>query len=93
MDLELFNYIKQRFSINVNLKPTRLDFIGYEREEDAVWVYLEVKKVTQPKIIKINTKLLYDFLPQQTNIVHVEVSGAKKSSKVTNPDSNIEFTF
>jgi hypothetical protein len=93
MELELMNYIKQRFSINVNLKPTTLNFIGYEREEDAIWVYLEVKKVIQPKILKINTKLLYDFLPLQTNIVHAEINGVKKSSKVTNPESIIEFKF
>ena len=42
MELELTNYIKQRFSIDVNLKPTKLNFIGYEREEDAIWIYFEV---------------------------------------------------
>lgn len=93
MEIELMNYIKQRFSIDVNLKPTKLDFIGYEKEEDAIWVYLEVKKVIQPKTLKINTRLLYDFLPLQTNIVHVEINGVKKSSKVTNPDSIIELKF
>lgn len=93
MELELINYIKQRFSIDVNLKPTTLDFIGYEKEEDAIWIYLEVKKIIQPKTLKINTKLLYDFLPLQTNIVHVEINGVKKSSKVTNPESIIEFKF
>lgn len=93
METELMNYIKQRFSITINLKPTNLDFIGYEKEEDAIWIYLEVKKVNQPKTLKINTKLLYDFLPLQTNIVHVEINGIKKSSKVTNPDSIIEFKF
>lgn len=93
MEIELMNYIKQRFSLTINLKPTKLDFIGYEKEEDAIWIYLEVKKVNQPKTLKINTKLLYDFLPLQTNIVHVEINGIKKSSKVTNPDSIIEFKF
>ena len=59
----------------------------------VIWVYLESKKVNQPKTIKINTTLLYDFLPQQTNIVHAEINGIKKSSKVLNPDSKIEFNF
>lgn len=93
MELELMNYIKPRFSINVNLKPTTFNFIGYEKEEDAIWIYLEIKKVIQPKTLKINTKLLYDFLPLQTNIVHAEINGLKKSSKVTNPESIIEFKF
>lgn len=93
MEIELMNYFKQRLSIDVNLKPTKIDFIGYEKEEDAIWVYLEVKKVNQPTTLKINTKLLYDFLPLQTNIVHVEINGIKKSSKVTNPESIVEFKF
>jgi len=93
MELELFNYIKKRFVLNNNQKPITLDFIGYEKEDDVIWVYLESKKVNQPKTIKINTTLLYDYLPQQTNIVHAEINGIKKSSKVLNPDSKIEFNF
>lgn len=93
MEQELMNYIQKRLFIEVNLKPTKLNFIGYEKEEDAIWIYLEIKKVNQPKKLKINTKLLYDFLPLETNIVHVDINGVKKSSKVTNPDSKVEFNF
>lgn len=93
MELELMKYIEQRFSITVNLKPTKLDYIGYEKEEGVIWVYLEIKKVNQPKTLKINTRLLYDYLPLQINIVYAEINGIKKSSKVTNPDSIIEFKF
>jgi hypothetical protein len=93
MEIELMNYFKKRLSILVNNKATSIDFIGFEREEDAIWAYLEVKKVAIPKNIIIDTKLLYDFLPQQSNIIHAEVNGAKKSSKVNNPDSKVEFNF
>ncbi len=93
METELMNYIKKRLSIMLNNKATTIDFIGYEKEEDAIWAYLEIKKVGLPKNIKIDTKLLYDFLPQQSNIIHAEVNGVKKSSKVNNPDSKIEFNF
>jgi hypothetical protein len=93
MEVELFNYIKKRFTLNSNQKPITLNFIGYEKEDDVIWVYLEVKKIHQPKTLKINTTLLYDYLPQQTNIVHAEINGIKKSSKVTNPDSIIDFNF
>ena len=93
METELFAYIKKRLSLSVNNKATVLEFIGYEREEEAIWIYLEVKKISQPKTIKVDTKLLYDFLPQQSNIVHAEINGVKKSSKVTNPDSIVELSF
>ncbi len=93
MEAELFTYIKKRLSITINQKAATLDMIGYEREEEAIWTYIEIKKVNQVKAIQVDTKLLYDFLPQQSNIVHVEINDVKKSSKVTNPDSKVEFSF
>lgn len=75
------------------IQNTILQFVGYEREEESIWAYLEIKKVNTPKTLSINTKLLYDYLPSQVNIVHAEVNGNKKSSKVTNPDSKVEFSF
>lgn len=93
VDSILFTYIKKRLSITLNFKPQALHYIGYEREDESVWTYLELKKVPIPKTLDIDTKLLYDDFPQQINIVHAEVNGIKKSSKVTNPDSKVEFSF
>ncbi len=93
MEAELFAYIKKRLSINVNQKLCTLESIGYEREEEAIWTYIEIKKINTVKSIKVDTKLLYDFIPTQSNIVHAEINGVKKSSKVTNPDSKVEFNF
>ena len=92
-DSILFNYISKRLNITINSKKQTLNFIGYEKEEEAIWTYLEMKNSAQTKKINIDTKLLYDFLPQQINIVHIDINGIKKSSKVTNPASKIEFIF
>ncbi len=93
VDSALFNYIKQRLHISINSKLQNLTYIGYEKEEESIWTYLEIKNVPLPKTLKIDTKLLYDFLPQQINIIHAEVKGIKKSSKVSNPESKSEFSF
>lgn len=93
METELFEYIKKRFSISINHKISTLNFIGYEKEEDAIWTYLEITKVSSPKTCTIKTRLLYDYLPSQINIVHAEINGVKKSSKVANPDDEIELNF
>lgn len=92
-DSIMFSYIKNRLTFQVNGKSQRLNFIGYEKEEESVWVYLEIKKIIAPKKIIVDTKLLYDFLPQQVNIVHAEINNIKKSSKVSNPDSRVVFVF
>lgn len=93
VDSVLFKYIKQRLHISINSKLQNLTYIGYEKEEESIWTYLEIKNVPLPKTLKIDTKLLYDFLPQQINIIHSEVKGIKKSSKVSNPESKSEFSF
>lgn len=92
-DTLLFRYIKTHFKILVNKHPGQLDYIGYEKEEESVWVYMEVANIIKPKSIVVENTILFDFLPLQTNIVHMEVNGTKKSKKVNNPDKNIEFIF
>lgn len=92
-DSILFSYIKQRLNFTINSKKQKLSFIGYEKEEESIWAYLEIKKVPLPKKLLIDTKLLYDFIPNETNIVHVEINGVKKSCKVTNPNTKVEFNF
>lgn len=92
-DSVLLNYISKRLAIQVNSKKQLLNYIGYEKEEEAIWTYFEIKNCILPKNIRIDTKLLYDYLPQQINIVHFNVNGHKKSSKVTNPEHHIEFIF
>lgn len=93
VDSILFSYIKQRLHISINSKKQILHYIGYEKEEESIWAYLEIKKVTKPKKINIETKLLYDYLAGQINIVHAEINGVKKSSKVTNPENKVDFQF
>lgn len=93
VDSALYNYVKQRLHISINAKSQKFIYIGYEKEEESIWTYLEIKNAVLPKTLTIDTKLLYDFLPQQISIIHAEVKGIKKSSKVTNPDSKTEFNF
>jgi len=93
VEKELSQYIEKRFSIAVNSKPTPLEFIGYEIEDDAVWMYLESQKINTPKKMSIQSKLLYDYLPLQSNIINADVNGIKKSKKVKNPEYVIDFQF
>ena len=87
------NYILNRLIIQFNSKNQKLKFIGYEKEEESIWVYFEIPKCLNPKKISVETKLLYDYLPQEVNIVHLEFNTIKKSSKVTNPESRVEYDF
>lgn len=87
----LFDYIRKRLLLLVNNKPVVLNYIGYEKEEDAIWTYLEIVNCEKPVTISVDNKLLYDHLKEQMNIVHCEVGNFKESSKVSNPDSKMSF--
>jgi hypothetical protein len=88
----LFDYIQKRLLVKVNGKAANYTFIGFEKEEDAIWTYMECKS-EKPKQLDIDVKLLYEFLKDQINMVHSEVGGVKKSYKVNNPDSSIKFEY
>lgn len=91
VDKELAEYIRKRLSIISDGKMCSLKYLGYEKEEDCIWTYLEIEKTEKPKSLKIQNTLLYDYLKEQINIVHVEVGSFKESSKVSHPDSQMEF--
>jgi hypothetical protein len=90
----LLDYISKRLKITSDGYSFPMEIIGYEKEEDAIWTYLEIKKDLNPKTVVVENGLLYDFLPKQINMVHVTVNGAnRQSSKVDNPDKKMNFTF
>ncbi|MDP2386543.1 MAG: hypothetical protein Q8M29_09240 [Bacteroidota bacterium] len=90
----LHEYINDHLKIKINGQVYAMEIIGFEKEEDAIWTYLEIKKDLLPKKVSIENTLLYEHLPKQVNMVHVTVNGAnRQSSKVTNPDEEINFNF
>jgi len=89
----LFGYLETHLEISLNSKKYEYYFIGFEREQEAVWLYIEIKKCPLPKKVEIKNSILYDFLKEQSNIVHMEVRGEKKSSKVNCPEKVMSFGF
>ncbi len=87
-------YLNNHFKLTVNGKIKSFQFIGYEQNEDAIWVYIETPEIEVPKKIEITNSLLYDYFPQQINMVHYSVNGEKKvSHKLNNPESKLKFEF
>lgn len=89
----LEDYLKKNLSIQVNAEQKTYQFIGFEREQEAIWLYIEVTNCPLPKTLDIKNSILYESLKDQMNIVHIDVKGIKKSSKVNNPESHLFFEF
>jgi hypothetical protein len=87
------DYINTHLQLVADGKPVKLSYIGFERDGDAIYTYIEVPNIPQVKNIAIVNKLMYDLFDDQTNLMHVIVGGERKSGKVEYPKNEATFTF
>jgi hypothetical protein len=94
--VQVENYLHERFKIIINGIPIQLHLIGFEAENEVTWFYLEgivnVKTLTPVKI-KISNSMLYDFIPEQTNLLHFTWNDQERTEKLVNPDKEVGFEF
>lgn len=96
VQLQVETYLHERFKTVINGIPISLHLIGFEVENDVTWFYLEstfISKISGTAKIKITNSLLYDFLPDQTNLVHVTYNDKEQTEKLVNPEKEVEFVF
>ncbi len=90
---QVADYLSENLRLKINGKPVRLEFVGYEREREAAWCYVQVSNVISVKKIEIENTLLYNSFDKQINLMHCTVGGQRKSSKLVHPDHTAEFDF
>jgi hypothetical protein len=93
MDTIVKKYISSHLSINADGKPGKLMYVGFERESEAVYGYVQVNDIPSVKKIDIMNKLMYDLFTDQINLVHVIVGGNRKSTKLDYPDTQASFSY
>ena len=89
----LSDYVKKHLQIKIDGKPVTLEFVGYEVEGASIWSYFQVNNITVSKTVAVVNNILFDYKPEQVNIVHVTVKGTRKSTQLVNPNSKASFDF
>jgi hypothetical protein len=87
----LQKYIAERLQIKMAGSPVVFRLVGYENEEEATWCYLEASSFPGDGPAEVHDRLLYDFLPEQTNLVHFYRNGQRSSFKLVNPEERAFF--
>jgi len=93
LDKLINQYIKGHLSFKADSKEANFNYLGFEKEDDAVYCYLQVDNVSAVKKIDIVNTMLHDLNNNQINIMHVNVGGNRKSLKLDFPDSLAVFSF
>ena len=93
MDSVVKKYILSHFSVSVDGKPGFLSYLGFEKENEAVYCYVQVENVPSVKKVEFTNKLMQDMFTDQVNIVHVIVKGERKSTKLDYPATAAKVEF
>lgn len=86
-------YINQHLKIMVNNKPAAYQFLGFEKDKESAYCYLEVQNITQLKSLQVQNSILQDFTDQQINIIHATVNDKRQSVKLDYPKKDVSFAF
>lgn len=89
----LDEYVQKRFSIGIAGVLQKLRFLGLELEDDATWCYWESSNFAGLGSLTVTNGLLYDFLPDQVNVIHVYADDVRQSTRLVNPERTAGFVF
>lgn len=87
------DYVTKRFTIKLDGKIQKLNFLGFEREDPAVICYIEIENVKKFKTIEIKNDVIMETHPDQSNLVHVTYKGPVKSLRLVRDKPSDVLTF
>jgi hypothetical protein len=87
------DYLSKRLRIAANEQLISLKFIGFEKDNEAVYCYFEGQNVPSADRLNIENTILQDYTKEQINIVHAVVNGKRQSSKLDISKTSVQFKF
>jgi hypothetical protein len=94
MDALVKQYLATNLHLKANSVAAPLNYVGYEINREAANIYLESDKLAAPpKKIEATVTLLHNLFTDQLNIVHMTVSGTRKSEKLDYPAKVVTQNF
>ncbi len=93
LDQMMGSYLKNHFSISLEGKPQKVNYLGHESEGEAFIFYVEVSNVKKLKTILIKNDILMETHDDQSNLVHVTVRGTVRSLRLVSEKSSDKLTF
>lgn len=86
-------YFQKHLALIVNNVPVKMQFLGFEQQEEGILSFYQVNNVRDVKELAVRNNILFEDQPQQISLLHITVNGNRKSTKLNNPENNAVFTF
>lgn len=91
MEILLHQYLDKVLAIKVEGKSIKPVWIGFEKEEESTWSYLEVKDVASVSGLEVENRILHQTQPKQVNLVRFKKEGVDQTRQLAFPDSQVSF--
>lgn len=93
LDAQISQYVRDHLSLKIDSKDAPLNYLGFEKEGDAVYCYLEAVSIPSIKKLEVKNSLLHDLNNNQINIIHINAGGSRKSHKLNFPDTEFVISY
>ncbi len=87
------DFILKHLTIKADGKEMKLSFVGYEKDNDAIYSYFQVDSIGTVKKIEVTNNILHELFTDQINLMHVIIGGKRKSMKLDYPGTKMEISF
>lgn len=89
----ILQYFDTYFRMSTKNKVIPYFLLGYEQENDVIYVFLEAKNVAALRQLQFDIRLLHDQSNSQINLIHFRRNGKRESQRLTFPDSKALFSW
>nr|WP_233173829.1 DUF6702 family protein [Pedobacter sp. ASV19] len=93
MDGLVKKYAARHLQLKTGSKLIGLNYLGFEKDNEAIVLYIESVPVKGLKDLEILNTLMYDLFDDQSNIMHITYNGNRKSTKLDYPDKLYKVVF
>jgi hypothetical protein len=87
------DFIHTHLAIKGDGKPVQFTYLGYEKDNDAIYSYFQADDIAAVKKLEITNLILHELFTDQINLMHITVGGKRKSTKLDYPDTKAVFSF
>ncbi len=93
MEALVSDFMRRHLVVKADGRPLSLSYLGYERDNDAIYSYLQVENMPAPKKLELTNIILHDVFTDQINLMHITIGGKRKSIKLDYPEKQAGFDF
>jgi hypothetical protein len=87
------DFVQKHLGIKADDKSVSFTYLGYERDNDAVYSYFQVDNISAVKKIGITNNIMHELFTDQINLMHTTVGGKRKSVKLDYPEKEAVLNF